>query len=38
MNFTHSAKTTAEPSVFFYRNLPAMRDMSLILPVLTQMI
>ena len=38
MSFTHSERATAEPSVFFFRSLPAMRDMSLILPVLTRMI
>ena len=38
MNFTHSERATAEPSVFIFRSLPAMRGMSLILPVLTRMI
>lgn len=28
MNFTHSERATAEPSVFIFATCPAMRDMS----------
>ena len=36
--FVRQPSHQTEPSVFFFRSLPAMRDMSLILPVLTRMI